>query len=197
MAGGVGLRHNHAAALDGGLQRILDSGGIGRKSRSQLVVEYIAGEVVDAVVGLVSVCGGQADGRQHGGAAITVVKAIQHTHLPLTIHQFIVHGDIGNTEVGELHALNGVLAQLVDNRIVMQAGGNVGFRIPRAIFAGCGDVILVDRKGCFLCRVDCRLCERCGDEAQSHNNGHEQREHAMDLFHVQFVSFLMLDFLQK
>ena len=37
----------------------------------------------------------------------------------LTIHQFIVHGDIGNAEVGELHALNGVLAQLVDNRIVM------------------------------------------------------------------------------
>ena len=126
---------------------------------------------------------------------VGTVEAIQHTHLTLTVHHFIVHGDIGNAEVGELHALNGVLAQLVDNRVIMQAGGNVGLGIPRAVFAGCGDVILIDTQGCFLAGVDDRLCERCGDETQSHNNGHEQREHAMDLFHL-VLSFISI-FLQK
>ena len=119
VTGGVRFGHSHAAVLHGGLQCIFDSGGIGSQCGGQLVVEHIAGEVVDAARGLVSVCGSQADGRQHGGAAITVVEAIQHTHLPLTIHQFIVHSDIGNTEVGELHALDGVLCQLVHNGGIM------------------------------------------------------------------------------
>jgi len=140
----------------------------------------------------VGICGGHADGGQHG---VRAVKAVQHAHLTLAVHHFVVHGNISNADISEFYALNGVFAQLIHNGVIMQAGGNVGFRIPRAIFAGCGDVILVDRKGCFLCRVDCRLCERCGDEAQSHNNGHEQREHAMDLFHLEF-SFIS-NFLQK
>ena len=138
------------------------------------------------------VCGSQADGRQHGVGAVRSVKTIQHTHLTLTVHQFIVHGDIGNAEVGELHALNGVLAQLVDNRIVMQAGGNVGLRVPHAVRAGLGDVVLIDAQRCFLAGVGkCR-----GDEAQSHNSGHEHGQYAMDLFHL-VLSFLMLDFSQK
>ena len=143
-----------------------------------------------------SVCVGQADGRQYSVAAVRAVKAIQDANLTLTVYQFIVHGNISDAKVGELHALNGVLAQLVNNRVVMQTSGNVGLRVPRAIVAGLGDVVFVDGKGCFFAGVDGRFCERCGDEAQSHNNGHEQREHAMDLFHLA-VSFLMLDFLQK
>ena len=144
VAGDIRFGHNHAAAPDGGLQRILDSGGIGRKSRSQLVVEHIAGEVVDAALSLVSVCAGQTDGRQYGIRAFRAIKAIQHTHLTLALHQFIVHGDVGHAEVGELYALNGVLCQLVDSRIVMLAGGNVGLGIPRAVVAGLGDIVLID-----------------------------------------------------
>ena len=173
VSGGIGLRHSHAAVLDSGLQRIFHVRGIGSQRSGQLVVEHIAGEVVDTIVGLVSVCGSQADGRQNGGAAVGTVEAIQHTHLPLAVRQFIVHGNVGNTEVCELHALNGVLAQLVNNSVVMQAGGNVGFRIPRTLRAGSGDVVLVDGKGGVLCGVDGRFCERCGDEAQSHDSGHE------------------------
>ena len=32
----------------------------------------------------------------------------------------------------------------------MQAGGNVGLRVPRAVIAGLGDVILVDTQGRFF-----------------------------------------------
>ena len=142
------------------------------------------------------VCAGQADGRQYGIRAFRAIKAIQHTHLTLALHQFIVHGDVGHAEVCELYALDGVLAQLVDNRVVMQAGGNVGLRVPRAVIAGLGDVVFVDGKGCFLAGVDGRLGKCCGDEAQSHDSDQEHGPYAMDLFHL-VVSFLMLDLLQK
>ena len=146
------------------------------------------------------VCGGQTDGRQHGGAAVGTVESIQHTHPTLAIHQFTVHGNVSDAEVGKLHALNGVLAQLVDNRVVMQAGGNVGLSIPRAVVAGLGDVVLVDRKGCFLAGVDGRrrICcgKCCGHQPKGHKRRQQQCQHAMDLFHLA-VSFIKSDFLQK
>ena len=195
VAGGIRFGHSHAAVLDSGLQCIFHGGGIGSQRSGQLVVEHIAGEVVDAVVGLACFCAGQADGRQDGGAAVTVVEAIQHAHLPLTVHDLIVHGNVGYAEVGELHALNGVLCQLVDNRVVMQACADVGLRVPRAVIAGLGDVILVDAQGCFFAGVDGRFGKCRGDEAQSHNNGHEHGQYAMDFFHLVFSS--ISNFLQK
>ena len=143
-----------------------------------------------------SVCGGQVDSGQHGIGAFRAVKAIQHTHLPLTIHQLIVHGDIGNAEVGKLHALDGVLAQFINDSVVMQAGGNIGLHIPRAVVAGLGDVILVDAQGCFFAGVDGRLGKCRCHEADGHERRQNQCHYAMDLFHS-VVSFLMLDFLQK
>ena len=192
VSGGIGLRHSNTAVLHSGLQSILDSGGIGSQRSGQLVVEHIAGEVVDAALGLVSVRSGQTDGRQYGIGAFRAVEAIQHTHRALTVHHFIVHDDISNADISEFHALNGVLAQLVDNRVVMQAGGDVGLSVPRAVFAGLGDVVFIDGKGCFLAGVDDRLCERCGDEAQCHDGGHEHGQYAMDLFHVQLFSLFII-----
>ena len=119
VAGNIRFGHSHTAVLHSRFQRIFHGGGIGSQRSGQLVVEHIAGEIVDAVVGLVGVCGGQTDGRQHGGAAVGTVESIQHTHPTLAIHQFTVHGNVSDAEVGKLHALNGVLAQLVDNRVVM------------------------------------------------------------------------------
>ena len=196
MAGGIRFGHSHAAVLHGGFQRVLDSGGIGSQRGGQLIIKHIAGEVVDAARGLVCVCAGQADGGQHGIRAFRAIKAIQHTHRALTVQHFIVHGDVGHAEVCELYALNGVLCQLVDNRVVMQAGGDVGLSVPRAVIAGLGDVVLVDGKGGVLCGVDGRFCERCGDAAQSHDSGHEHGQYAMDLFHLVF-SFIKSDFSQK
>ena len=112
------------------------------------------------------------------------------------IHDLTVHGDVSNAKVGELHALDGVLCQLVNNGIIMQAGGNVGLRVPRAIVAGLGDVVLIDAQGCFFAGVDGRLGKCRGDEAQSHDSGHEHGQYAMDLFHL-VVSFIKSDFLQK
>ena len=200
VSGGIRFGHGNTAVLHGGLQRIFHVRGIGSQRSGQLVVQHIAGEVVDVILSLVSVCAGQADGRQNGGAAVTVVEAIQHTHLPLTVHHFIAHGDIGNTEVSELHALNGVLAQLVHDGIIVQTGGNVGLSIPRAVVAGLGDVVLVDRKGCFLAGVDGRrrICcgKCCGHQPKGHKRRQQQCQHAMDLFHLA-VSFIKSDFLQK
>ena len=195
VTGSVRLGHGRAI-LDRSFQRVLGGGSVGGQDGGELVVEHIAGEVVDAALGLVSVRSGQTDGRQYGIGAFSAVEAIQHTHLTLALHQFIVHGDVGHAEVCELYALNGILAQLVGNRTVMQAGGNVGLRVPRAIAAGRGDVVLIDAQGCFFAGIDGRLCERCGDEAQSHDSGHEHGQYAMDLFHLVF-SFIKSDFLQK
>ena len=190
VAGGIRFGHSHAAVLDSGLQLILHGGGIGSQCRGQLVVQHIAGEVVDAVVGFVSICGRYADGGQH---RVSAVEAIQHAHRALTVHDFIVYGDIGNAEVGKLHTLNGVLAQLVDNRVVTQAGGNVGVRVPRAVLAGLGDVILVNVQGCFLAGVDGRLGKCRGDEAQSHDSDQEHGPYAMDLFHLVFSLFIIFE----
>ena len=173
VSGGIRFGHGNTAVLGSGLQRIFHGGGIGSQRGGQLVVEHIAGEVVDVILSLVSVCAGQADGRQHGVAAFRAIKAIQHTHRALTVQHFIVHGDVGHAEVCELYALNGVLAQLVDNRVVMQAGADIGPSVPCALRTGRGDVVLVDGKGCFLAGVNGRLGKCCGDEAQSHDSGHE------------------------
>ena len=117
--------------------------------------------------------------------------------MTLTIHNLVAHGSIGYLQICELNALNGVFAQLVNDGIVMQAGGNVGFRIPHAIFAGFGNVIFIDTQGCFLRQINGRFCGKCrSNETQGHNGGHEHGEYAMDLFHL-VVSFVNSDFLQK
>ena len=114
----VRLGHGRAI-LDRSFQRVLGGGSVGGQDGGQLIVQHIAGKVVDAALGLVSVRGGQTNGGQHGGAAVTVVEAIQHTHLTLTLHQFIVHGDVGHAEVCELYALNGVFCQLIHDGGIM------------------------------------------------------------------------------
>ena len=196
MTGSIRLGHGNADVLHGSFQSVLRACGIGSQCGGQLVVQSIRRVIVDAALSLVSICGSQADGGQHGVGALRAIKAIQHTHMTLTIHDLVVHGNVSDAEVGELHALNGILAQLVNDSVVMQTGADVGFRIPHAVLAGFCDIVLVNGERRLLAGVDGRLCERCGDEAQSHNNGHEHGQYAMDLFHL-VVSFLMLDFLQK
>ena len=197
VASGIRLGHSHAAVLDSNFQSVLHVRGIGSQCSGQFVVQNIAGEVVDSIFGLMSIGSGQADGGQHSIGAVTAVEAIQHAHLTLTVHHLVVHGNIGNAEVGELHALDGILAQLVDNRVIVQAGGDVGFSIPYAIFAGFGNVIFIDTQGCFLAGVNGRLGKCRSHQAEGHERRHQQRQNAMDLFHVQLISFVMLDFLQK
>ena len=192
VTGSVRLSHSHAAVFHSRFQSVLDRGGVGGQDGGQLVVQSIAGVVVDTALALVCFCAGQADGRQNGGASITVVEAIQHAHLTLTIHDLTVHGDVSNAKVGELHALDGVLCQLVNNGIIMQTGGNIGLHIPRAVIAGLGDVVLVDAQGCFFAGVDSRLGKCRGDEVQSHDSGHEHGQYTMDLFHVQLFSLFII-----
>ena len=200
VAGNIRFGHSHTAVLHRRFQRIFHGGGIGSQRGGQLVAQSIAGVVVDAALSLVSVRAGQADGRQHGGAAVGTVEAIQHTHLTLAVHQFIVHGDVGNTEVGELHALNGILAQLVGNRTVMQASRNIGLSVPRTVFASRGDVVFIDAQGCLLAGIDDRRRICCGKCRRHQPKGHKRRQqqcqYAMDLFHLVF-SFIKSDFLQK
>ena len=113
--------------------------------------------------------------------------------MTLTIHNLVAHGSIGYLQICELNALNGVFAQLVNDGIVMQAGGNVGFRIPHAIFAGFGNVIFIDTQGCFLRQINGRFCGKCrSNEAQCHNGGHEHGEYTMDFFHVQLFSLFII-----
>ena len=197
VTGSVRLGHGRAI-LDRSFQRVLGGGSVGGQDGGELVVQQIGSVIVFAVFALVGICGRYADGGQH---RVSAVEAIQHTHLTLALHQFIVHGDVGHAEVCELYALNGILAQLVGNRTVMQAGGNIGLGIPRALRTGRGDVVLVDAQGCLLAGVDGRRRICCGKCCRHQADGHEHRQqqchYAMDLFHVQLFSFLNSDFLQK
>ncbi len=192
MASGIRFGHSNAAVPDGGLQRIFDGGGIGSQRSSQLVVEHIAGKVVDAALGLVHVCGGQADSRQHGVGALRAIEAIQHTHLTLPVHQLIVHGDVGHAKVGELDASDSVLCQFVNNGIVMQASADIGLSIPHAVVAGFGDVVFVDAQGRLSAGVNGRLGKCCGDKAEGHERRYQQRQYAMGLFHVQLFSLSII-----
>ena len=197
VAGGIRFGHSHTAVLDSSFQSIFHVRRIGSQCGGQLVVQGIRREIADAALGLVSVRGGQADGGQHGVGALRVVEAKQHTDRALTVHDFIVHGNVSDAEVGELHALNGVFAQLIHDGVIMQTGGKIRFSVPHAVLAGLGDVIFIDTQGCFLRRINGRFCGKCrSNETQGHNGGHEHGEYAMDLFHL-VVSFVNSDFLQK
>ena len=174
---------------------VLDGGGVGGQGGGELVVQQIGSVVVFAVFALVDVRGGHADGGQH---RVSAVKAVQHAHLTLPVHHLIIHGDVSDTKIGKLHALHGVFAQLVDDGVVMQAGGNIGLRVPRAVRAGLGDVVLIDIQGRLFRGVNGGFHgERRGHEADGHKRRQQQRHYAMDLFHVQLFSFLNSDFLQK
>ena len=193
----VRLGHGRAI-LDRSFQRVLGGGSVGGQDGGELVVQQIGSVIVFAVFALVGICGRYADGGQH---RVSAVEAIQHAHRALTVHDFIVYGDIGNAEVGKLHTLNGVLAQLVDNRVVTQAGADIGPSVPCALRTGRGDVVLVDGKGCFFAGVDGRHRICCGKCRRNQADGHKRRQnqcqYTMDLFHVQLFSFLNSNFLQK
>lgn len=53
-----------------------EQSSVGCESCGQLVVQSIAGEVIDIALSLVSIGSGQANSGQHGGTAVTVVEAI-------------------------------------------------------------------------------------------------------------------------
>ena len=132
----------------------------------------------------------QADGGQNGIAAI---EAVQHIYCA----GFIVGSHIRHAEIGELHALHGVGRERVDDGIVMQAGGDVGFRIPRTVRTGFRDIVLVDVQGRLPAGVEGRRCEGCSHQGEGHERCQQQRQYTMDLFHVQWFSFFKSDFLQK
>jgi len=192
MTGRIGLSHGNAAVLNSNLQSVLYSGRIGSQCSGQLVVQSIAGEVVDTTLSLVGVRGGQTDGSEHGIAALRAIEAIQHANLTLTVHDLVAHGDVGHFQIRELHTLNGVFAQLINDSIVMQTCGDIRFCVPHAIFAGFGNVVLINGERRLLAGVDGRFRSKCrSHQANGHERRHQQRQYAMDSFHVQFVSFVM------
>ena len=107
MASGIRLGHSHAAVLHGSFQSVLHIRSVGCESCGQLVVQSIAGEVVDATLSLVSVRSGQANGGQHGVGALGVVEAIQYAHLTLAVHHLVAHGDISYLQIRKFNTLNG------------------------------------------------------------------------------------------
>ena len=186
MTGSIGFGHGNATVLHGSFQSVLHIRRIACESCGQLIVQSIAGEVVDTALRLVSLGSGHADSGQHGVGAIRGVEAVQHANLTLIVHQLIVHGDVGHLQIGELHALNGVLAQLVNNGVVMQTGRDVGFCVPYTIRAGLGDIVLINRKRRFLAGVNGRFCGKCRSQSEGHEHRHQQRQYATNLFHLVF-----------
>lgn len=75
VTGSVRLGHGRAI-LDRSFQRVLGGGSVGGQDGGELVVQQIGSVIVFAVFALVGIGSGQANGRQNGGASITVVEAI-------------------------------------------------------------------------------------------------------------------------
>ena len=181
----IRLGHSLAAISDSGLQRIFNGGGVGGQCIAHGLVQLVGGIVAGAVFALVCICGGQADGLEHG----ILGKAVQHTYLTLPVHQFVIHGDVSHPQIGELHALDGVLRQLVGNGIVLHTGADIGRRIPRSVCAGCRDVVLVKGKGCFPAGVNGRRCKRRADKPQGHDHSQEQRPKSFCFLHRSVLLF--------
>ena len=156
----VRLGHGLAAVPDGNLQRIFDGSGVGSQGIRQGFVQLVGGKVEHAVPSLVSVGLAQPNGLEHR----IIRKAVQHSYPTLPIHQFVIHSDVSYPQIAKLHALDGVLRQLVGNGIVLHAGADIGRRIPRSVCAGCRDVVLVKGKGRLSPGVNGRRRERRGDK---------------------------------
>ena len=181
----IRLGHGLAAISGSSFQRIFDGGGVGGQCIAHGLVQLVGGIVAGAVFALVCICGGQADGLEHG----ILGKAVQHTYLTLPVHQFIVHGDVSYPQIGELHALNSVLRQLVGNGIVLHTGADIGRRIPRPVLAGRRDVVLIKGKGRFPSGVNGRRCKRRADKPQGHDHSQEQRPKSFCFLHRSVLLF--------
>ena len=188
----VRLGHGLAAVPDGNLQRIFNGSGVGSQSIRQGLVQLVGCKVEHAVPAFVSVRLSQSNGPEH----CVVRKSVQHTHLVLTALPLAVSGDGRHPQIGELHALDGVLRQLVGNGIVLHTGADIGRRIPRSVCAGCRDVVLVKGKGRLSLGVNGRRRERRGDKPQGHDHSQEQRPKSLRFLHSSVLLF-MQDFLQK
>ena len=181
----VRLGHGLAAISGSSFQRIFDGGGVGGQCIAHGLVQLVGGIVADAAFALVGICCGQADGLKNG----ILGKAVQHAYLTLPVHQFVIHGDVSHPQIGELHALDGVLRQLVGNGIVLHTGADIGRRIPRSVCAGCRDVVLVKGKGCFPAGVNGRRCKRRADKPQGHDHSQEQRPKSFCFLHRSVLLF--------
>ena len=181
----IRLGHGLAAVPDGNLQRIFDGGSIVGQSVRQGFVQLVGGKVEHAVPSLVSVRLSQSNGLEH----CVVRKAIQHTHLVLTALPLTVSGDGRHPQIAKLHALDGVLCQLVGNGIVLHTGADIGRRIPRSVCAGCRDVVLVKGKGRLSPGVNGRRRERRGDKPQGHDHSQEQRPKSFCFLHRSVLLF--------
>ena len=156
----IRLGHGLAAISGSSFQRIFDGGGVVGQSVRQGFVQFVGGKVEHAVPSLVSVRLSQSNGLEH----CVVRKSVQHTHLVLAALPLTVSGDGRHSQIAKLHALDGVLCQLVGNGIVLHTGADIGRRIPRPIRAGRRDVVLVKGKGCLSPGVNGRRRERRGDK---------------------------------
>ena len=188
----VRLGHGLASVPDGNLQRIFDGGSIVGQSVRQGFVQLVGGKVEHAVPSLVSVGLAQPNGLEH----CVVRKSVQHTHLVLTALPLTVSGDGRHPQIAKLHALDGVLRQLVGNGIVLHAGADIGRRIPHSVCAGCRDVVLVKGKGRLSPGINGRRRERRGDKPQGHDHDQEQRPKSLRFLHSSVLLFHRV-FLQK
>ena len=188
----IRLGHGLAAISGSSFQRIFDGGGVGGQCIAHGLVQLVGGKVEHAVPSLVSVRLSQSNGLEH----CIIRKSVQHTHLVLTALPLTVSGDGRHPQIAKLHALDGVLRQLVGNGIVLHTGADIGRRIPRSVCAGCRDVVLVKGKGRFLAGVNSRRRKRRGDKPQGHDHDQEQRPKSLRFLHRSVLLF-MQDFLQK
>ena len=181
----IRLGHGLAAISGSSFQRIFDGGGVGGQRIAHGLVQLVGGKVEHAVPSLVSVRLSQSNGLEH----CVVRKSVQHTHLVLTALPLTVSGDGRHPQIAKLHALDGVLFQLVTNSIVLHPGADIRSRIPRPIRAGRRDVVLVNAQRRFPPGINSRRRKRRADKPQGHDHSQEQRPKSFCFLHRSVLLF--------
>ena len=145
LAGSVGFGHGSAVGGHSLFHCVLDGGSVCGQLIGQSLVQGIGGEVVSGAVRGISIGVLEADGVQNSLHGSTFGKAVEDNVLHIALVVICsIGGDVGQLQVGKLHALNGVFAQRRGNGGIGFAGRHIG-AVPRLGGAGLGNAAFQPR----------------------------------------------------
>ena len=190
IAVGISLVHGRATiCFDVVFQYILGSRAVAHDGVDGMV-KLVGSVIVSSPVIGVSIIIAQTEHGQQCSSLVTCGHTIKQGYICLAFFRLgCLIADVGNLEVGELHALNGVGSEGSFGGGVLFAGGDIGGQVNSVAGRG-GQIVLVQGKGAGLRGIngDTRS-ERGEGERQQHNKCYQQRDR---FFHFDFILSLLL-----
>ena len=150
--------------------------------------------VVEAGLGEKGIRIAQANGRQERSGGIGFLKGIQGNDLVGVVSGVIVGGNIRQTDVAELHPLNGVGVHGIQNALVILAGGYIGTAVPDTGFGCRGEIVFIQGQRAGFCVVNGGILHISrtgshGERAEAHKGQNKGQDFGYT-FHWLLHSFL-------